>query len=223
VRAVDLLPGTAAIVRRATISVRPRAGDARASGATPERLLALWVPGDHPVPLDAGVGFQIPPLAELIVRVFYRKTWRYERQPMTDRSTVGLYFADEPATEVQVLRIFTPVDGGADAKFTTTVTEDLRAMAVYPDPQLSATNVTVVAARPDGSREDLIAFQPRAEWARRFWFREPIALPRGTRIEVTARFDQDLLPPAASAPPNQRPTATSVAVMLNVVRAPTHP
>ena len=217
-RAVDLLPGTAAIVRRATISVRPRAGDARASGATPERLLALWVPGDHPVPLDPGVGFQIPPLAELIVRVFYRKTWRYERQPMTDRSTVGLYFADEPTTEVQVLRMFTPVDTGADAEFTATVTEDLRAIAVYPDPQLSASSVTVVATRPDGSREELIAFRPRAEWARRFWFREPIALPRGTRIGVTARFDQDLLPPAASVPANQRPTPTSVAVMLNVVR-----
>jgi hypothetical protein len=89
---------------------------------------------------------------------------------------------------------------------------------VYPDPQLSASSVTVVATRPDGSREELIAFRPRAEWARRFWFREPIALPRGTRIGVTARFDQDLLPPAASAPANQRPTAASVAVMLNVTR-----
>ena len=32
----------------------------------------------------------------------------------------------------------------------------------------------------------LIAFRPRTEWSRRYWFREPILLPRGTRIRVSA-------------------------------------
>ena len=195
-RAVDLLPGTAAIVRRATISVRAMA-DARAAGVTPERVVALWVPGDHPVPLDAGVGFQVPVGAELVVRIHYQKTWQYERRAVTDQSRVGLYFAEPGAAEVQVLRAFTP-DGSPT--FMTTVNESVRALGLYADPNLSGSDVTVIAERPDGSREELIAFRPRTEWSRRYWFREPILLPRGTRIRVNA------------APEGTLPTSLSLAI-----------
>jgi hypothetical protein len=224
-RAVDLLPGTPAIVRRATISVRA-AADARGAGLTPERLIALWVPGDHPVALDAGIGFQVPPAAELIVRIQYRKTWQYERKAMTDQSRIGLYFADPGAAEVQVLRAFTPAASEATIRlkpdptvFVTTVSDDVRALALYADPDLSGADTTVIAVRPDGSREELIAFRPQADWARRYWFREPILLPRGTRIQVTADLGEDrLLPPAAASTP--RPGArSSLSLALNVVAA----
>lgn len=214
-RAVDLLPGTPAIVRRATISVRAVA-DARGAGITPERLIAHWVPGDHPVALDPGIGFQVPALAELIVRIQYRKTWQYERKAMTDQSRIGLYFAEPGAAEVQVLRAFTP---DVSRTFSTTVSEDVRAIALYADPDLSGANTTVVAVRPDGSREELIAFRPQADWARRYWFREPILLPRGTRLQVTADLGEDrLLPPAAASTP-QPGARASLSLALNVLAA----
>ena len=214
-RAADLLPGTPAIVRRATISVRAVA-DARGAGITPERLIALWVPGDHPVALDAGIGFQVPPNSELIVRIQYRKTWQYERKAMTDQSRLGLYFADPGAADVQVLRAFTP---DVSRTFSTTVSEDVRALAVYADPDLSGANTTVMAVRPDGSREELISFRPQADWARRYWFREPILLPRGTRIQVTADLGEDrLLPPAAASTPQQG-ARSSLSLALNVLAA----
>jgi len=224
-RAVDLLPGTPAIVRRATISVRAVV-DARGAGITPERLIALWVPGDHPVALDAGIGFQVPPTAELIVRIQYRKTWQYERKAMTDQSRIGLYFADPGSAEVQVLRAFTPAASEATIRlrpdptvFVTTVSEDVRALALYADPDLSGANTTVIAVRPDGSREELISFRPQADWARRYWFREPILLPRGTRIEVTADLGEDrLLPPAAASTP-QPGARSSLSLALNVLAA----
>ena len=95
-RAVDLLPGTPGIVRSAIISVKTPASagtDAGINGApVPERTLAVWVPGDTPVSLE-GSAFQLPAGAELILRVHYKKTWEHERQAMSDRSAVGLYFA----------------------------------------------------------------------------------------------------------------------------------
>ena len=210
-RAVDLLPGTPAIVRRATIAVRAGASERTNSGLAPERLLALWVPGDHPVALDAGLAFDAP--AQLAVRIHYRKTWQHERQAMTDQSTIGLYFADAGASAVQVLRALSQ----ANETFTTTVGEDVRAVAVYADPNVWGASLTAVAVRPDDSREELISFRPRADWARRYWFREPISLPRGTRIQVTTRADDALLPPAAAKP---QPIARApVSISLNVVRA----
>jgi hypothetical protein len=70
VRAVDLLPGNATMVRAATIAVR----SAASSGADPsaERVLARWLPGEDPIALDAGLGFELPASAELVVRVLYR-------------------------------------------------------------------------------------------------------------------------------------------------------
>ena len=212
-RAVDLLPGNPTVVRRATISVRPASG-ATSAGLTPERLLALWVPGDHPVALGEGTAFQVPAGGDLLVRIYYRKTWQHERQVMTDRSTVGLYVAAAPATEVQVVRAAaSPVSGTGGV---TTIPADVRALAIYSDATPPGTHVTVVATRPDGTREELIAFRPRAEWARRYWFREPISLPRGTRIVVEARADGNALSPPAAAAPSQNERALP-SIALNVV------
>jgi hypothetical protein len=221
-RAVDLQPGTPAIVRRATISLRAAAPDSPVPGLAPERLLALWLPGDHPVALDAGLAFESG--GQLEVRIHYRKTWQHERQAMKDQSTIGLYFAEPASDVVQVLRAVSPdtphgaaVESGFSRMITTTVNEDMRVLAVFADPSLDGAQVSAVAIRPDGASEDLIAFRPRADWTRRFWFREPISLPRGTRVEVAARFDAGaLLPPAAARPPQRERTSLSLA--LNVVR-----
>ena len=217
-KAVDLLPGTPSIVRRATMSIRA-ATEALPAGLTPERLVALWLPGDHAVALDPGMGFQVPERAELIVRIDYKKTWQYERQSMSDQSIIGLYFADASAADVQVVRALNPVTTDSPAAFATTINEDVRAIALYADPGLSGADVTVRATRPDGSTDELIAFRPRAEWSRRYFFREPITLPRGTRLQVFASVDADaLLPPAAPrAAPQPGPRSLSLA--LNVVRA----
>jgi len=204
-RAVDLLPGTPAIVRSATVSVRAAAGPANA-----QDTLALWVPGDPPVPLAAGAGFLLPAGADLIVRIRYLKTWQYEHQEMSDRSRVGLYFADEPAETVRALGV---------RMGTTVIGEPVRALAVYPDPALAFAQVRAVATRPDGSREELIAFRPRPGWARRYWFAEPVALPRGTRIEVTGTPDDALLPPGA--PPQPPADLSAIRLTLDVV--PTSP
>jgi hypothetical protein len=220
VRAADLRPGTPAVVRAATIAVRTPSSttDARPSA---ERLLALWLPGDHPVSLDPGASFALPAGAEVVVRVRYRKTWEYENRAMSDRSAIGLYFATEATASVGALPLSGPADGRADETAqaaTTTVAEPLRAVAIYADPSVAGTALKVTAVRPDNSREELIAFRPQAGWARRYWFREPIALPRGTRIEVQSRADAALIPPSAMRAP--RPDVPApVRLTLNVVPA----
>jgi hypothetical protein len=196
-RAVDLLPGTPAVVRSATVSVK-------SSG----QLLALWVPGDHPVPLEGGTAFRLPDGAELLLRVRYRKTWEHERASLTDRSNIGLYFAGSTGTEVRAL----PLTIG-----TTTIAEPLRALAISPADDVAHARVSVLAVRPDGSREEMIAFRPRPGWARRYWFAQPIALPRGTRIDVRATFGEDgLLPPGTLHAPAPA-VASKVRLTLDAV------
>lgn len=218
-RAVDVLPGTPAIVRSAVVSVKTagRADAARGASAV-ERTLAVWVPGDPAVPLDEGTAFELPPGADISVRIRYRKTWEYERATMTDRSRIGLYFAPQPSSELRAIELepeATAPPTGA-LSFATVTREPLRALGVYPDPAFANANVSVVATRPNGSREALIAFRPQSGWARRYWFNEPILLPAGSRLDVNVAWSGEALLPPGAIPPDP-PDPSSVRLILNVI------
>jgi hypothetical protein len=242
VRAVDFVPGTPAVVRSATIFVKPTAASEPDRSATPpERVLAVWVPGDDPVALDEAA-FHLPAGAEFAVRVHYKKTWEYERMPITDRSKVRVYFAAGPAPELRALTISfvaqppspgfgeprrsspdQPASRGGDSSpaqprqltFSRVVEEDLQALALYPDSGLAHVDLRVDATRPDGSHIELIRFRPQPDWARRYWFVRPIALPRGSRIDAIATFEDALLPPGAA--PARRADASTLQLTLNVI------
>lgn len=83
---LDLLPGNAAMVRSATISLRTKNGQTRSLGT--------WFPRQAPVPLAVRPAARLDPGSELIVRLHYKKTWKHEGQAMRDQSTVGFYFVD---------------------------------------------------------------------------------------------------------------------------------
>jgi hypothetical protein len=238
VRAVDLLPGTPSIVRSATIFVRDARSDvvqrpgAKPTGEggspVPERVLAHWLPGHEREPIDSGTAFRLPAGAQLGVRIHYKKTWQFEGKPMSDRSTVGLYFAPvKEAHELLMLPIdssSTPAAGAANqtVTFSRALPEDLRVVAVSPDAVPPNITLQVEAVRPDGARTPMIRLNTRADWDRRYWFEKPLTLPRGTKIEVTATFeDPDILSAAfATAPPTTpAPRPSTVRLTLNVLPA----
>jgi len=232
VRAVDLLPGTPSIVRSAVIVLKGASAQ-ESSAPAPERVLARWLPGHDPEPVDNGVAFRMPAGAELVARIHYKKTWQFEGKPLTDRSTIGVYFAkDKDSRELLTLPIASqtlPNAGASNQKvtFSRTIDEDLQALALSPDQVPPNITLQVEAVRPDGSRAPMIRLNTRADWDRRYWFAQPVALPRGTRVEVTANLeDPDILSAAftaATPSPRAAPTVTSVRLALNVVPAKAKP
>jgi len=226
VRAVDLLPGTPSVVRSAVIYLKGAAGSA-STGASPDRILALWVPGHDVEPLDGRVAFRLPAGAELGVRVHFKKTWQFEGQPVSDRSTVGVYFASErEAQELLAVPIVSPPPA-ADTTFTftRTIDEDVQALAVRPDEVPPNITVQMTALLPDGSRAPMIKLNTRPDWSRRYWFEKPIALPRGSRIEVVANLENpDILSEAfgsVGSTPKPAVTAPPLKLAINVVPAKT--
>jgi hypothetical protein len=223
VRAVDLLPGNPSIVRSATVAIKGAPTTETHNTLSSEQVLAMWLPGETAISPGAGGAFRLPAGAELVVRVRYKKTWQYERVAMTDRSTVGVYFASPPTSEVRALTLVPAVGEGKDSGSNDSVTfgydtgDDLRAVALYTEVALANATVQVTAVRPNGSREEIIRFRPQPEWARRYWFEKPIALPRGTRVEVATTADAPLLPPG-SVPIQAKPLdRKAVRLTLDVV------
>jgi hypothetical protein len=185
IRAIDLMPGTPAMVRRAIFlaTVAPAAshepGDADA-------VIGVWSPARDTTPAGNGAAFWFPKGGELVARVWYRKTWKYENTAMTDRSSVGIYFADASRGDRRIDAI--AVAGSH------TIDEDLEAIAVRSEITTADTgDVRAVAVMPDGTRALLVRFTAQREWPQRFWYAQPVALPRGTKIESSLPIVLDVV------------------------------
>jgi hypothetical protein len=96
------------------------------------------------------------------------------------------------------------------------------ALALSPDQVAPNITLQAQAILPDGSRTPLIRLNTRADWDRRYWFEKPIAMPRGTKIEVVANLqDPDLLSAAYGGAIAPKPAAPPLPMRLslNVVAA----
>jgi hypothetical protein len=175
-RAIDLRPGTPAMVRSGTVSTRGG------------QMLLLWQPGDTPRAAE-GAAFIVPAGEDLVVRVRYKKTWEHERAVMTDRSTVGLYRAAAALPAIERLEVTSPGRS---------LDRDVRVLAVAPDSGTADVDLRLDAIRPDGQRTTLLTLRPTAGWTRRYWLSPPVTLPRGTRLEhnvPTAALTLDVAAP----------------------------
>jgi len=183
------------------------------------------------VPPHDGIAFKLPAGAQIGVRIHYKKTWQFEGKPLTDRSTVGVYFAKAGATAAEQELLALPIDSAAPAsgstdqtvRFSRTLAEDVQALALSPDKVPGNISLQVEAVRPDGSRVPMIRLNTRADWDRRYWFEKPMTLPRGTRVEVTANLqDPDMLSAAFTSTPGAAAApvpAAAMRVTLNVIPA----
>lgn len=210
VRGLEIVPGAPAIVRSVVVSVdlggKARALDEASDGPgfttaggadVPTRdVLAVWQPGQDaliPENDDGTAAYRLPARADLVVRVRFKKTFRQEGQDVTDRTTLGLWFTQKPPRHaIERLVIVSPAAGSrpksdTEVRFTETVKHDVQVLAVLPNVPARLDSMRVEAIRPDGSREPMLLLtHPTPEWPTRYWFQAPVALPKGSRVEVVA-------------------------------------
>jgi hypothetical protein len=182
--AVDVKPGTPAMVRGVTVTVQDETGAGAQQPGTlaPEPVAVSWVPGDAPVPLPAGIGVRLPARATLTVRVRYKKTWQYEREAMTDATSLGLYFTTSAAAPLMGMTLAPP--GAHGSAGTTALTSRLRVLAISTAPGTPDAGAVVEVRRPDGAQDALMTLRSDQGWARRYWFEQPVSLPAGSVLTV---------------------------------------
>lgn len=228
IRAIDLLPGTASIVRSAHISIKGDGG-ANQNAIHRERLVSLWQPGEHPGVGDAA-GFELPAGSHLEVLVRYKKTWQYERKEMHDQSRIGIYFAPSTVAPIGALTVTakridgrspatSPQPSAAAGSGAAVTSQDLHIVAAYPDPAMSRVRVSVAITRPDGSQADVIAFRAQPEWVRRYWLKNPLLVPKGSTFSLHVSPIDELEQPNG-IPASSRSTDGEPSVTLNVVGMP---
>jgi hypothetical protein len=179
--AIDLRPGDQRVVHCAKFYLE--------GGA----CLGTWMPGQKTVAWLGGTAQLLPAGARLAVKIHYRGTTEAAR----DQSEVGLYFAKTPPRQSLQEIAVTDAEAGIPAgaarhpvKAVFTTQEDVEAVALRPavNPLIASLQVTVY--RPDGSEEILLWRRDyQFDWQPTYYLKRAALLPKGTRIEVSAYFD----------------------------------
>jgi hypothetical protein len=191
------------VARPVTDAPRPRA----AAPGGGDAMLVNWAVGeDAPVHLP-GTAKRIPAGSTLIFQVHYTTNGTAG----VDRSRLGLIFAKEaPRREIRTGIIANPLfalpPGAADhqVEAEATFAEDVNVWTMHPHMHLRGKDMTYTAIYPDGRRE-IVLRVPKFDfgWQTDYWLAEPLALPKGSKLHVSAHFDN-----SAANRANPDPTAT---------------
>jgi hypothetical protein len=179
--AIDLRPGNSVVVHCAKFYVE--------GGA----CIGTWMPGQKTVALPDGVAQSLAAGARITVRLHYHGAG----EEVKDTSEVGLYFAKTPprktAQEIAVTTADAVIPAGAAMHQVTasfTVQEDTEAVAIRPGVNPLLVSLQATAYRPDGTEEVMIWARGYGfDWQPTYVYKRAVALPKGTRIEAIAYFD----------------------------------
>ena len=220
VTAVEVRPGNRAVTHHGVAFVRPPGsrwlkdivpgvafvpkGNWQ-SGLTPaEEVFETYVPGAVPHALQPGQAKLIPAGSDIILQMHYTANGK----PAADRSKVGFIFAKEPPRErvysMGITNTTLRIPPGAaahavQAKFT--YMTDTKLLALSPHMHLRGKSMKYTVVYPTGERQVLLDV-PNYDfnWQIFYYVEKTLDLPKGTRIEVDATYDN-----SANNPKNPDP------------------
>lgn len=182
VRAIGFKPGDRRVVRAAFFSA-----------AETGQWLGGWTPSHEGTTLPSGVAFRLPSGSKIVTEIHYRGAG----EPVEDRSRLALYFSAKPAEKRPSDLVVQSGPGAVPPKATglrlnaeLVVPEDSYAFALRPEMHAGGRSLEVKAIKPDGSIQILVWVRNyRQDWQTPYIFKEPVSLPKGTRLAVTAYYD----------------------------------
>lgn len=216
-RGFDIAPGERRALRSVFLYAKGPGGA--------EVWLGGWTPWFAMTHAPDNVGFRLPEGASLEAELHYAG-WDEEDRPFTDASTVGLYFHEErPGSVVETLTIASsrlpstalgpgkPTPTGARAlRGETILNTDVVVWAVKPGAGGGEGTIEIRAVTPGGVIEPVLWIKDhRSDWQLPYVLREPLRLPRGSRLVLTAHGGHASGASASvlvyHAPPGVAPTA----------------
>jgi hypothetical protein len=192
VQAMEIRPGNRGVVHHVIAFTTPPGGsanDARQGrghlgGITPNKTGIVFSPGTARL-LKAG--------SNIVFQMHYTTNGESSK----DRTSIGLKFAKEPPTKALNTgnaansRFVIPAgDPNHEVKSSTTFKEDVHLTSFMPHMHFRGKDFKYTAVYPDG-REEVLLNVPKYDfnWQLNYVLAEPKALPKGTRLDCVAHFD----------------------------------
>jgi len=173
--------------------------------------LGGWAPGARPVLLPEGVAMTLPANARVVLQVHYHPN---HGTPLPDLTEIGIYLAKKPPTRilnlVPIINTSFVIPAGAkehrvEATWPLPVFLPIHIVSVAPHMHLLGKTMKVEATRPNGTKECLINIEDwDFNWQGQYQFKNPVAIPAGSRLSLSATFDNsDSNPRNPNRPPKQ--------------------
>src|SRR5690349_20616156 len=175
----------------------------------PDSHFLFWKPASvlRLEPNDLSWG--LDPGTDLILNLHLQPTGK----PETIQAEVGIYFAAHPPTRFPML-IQLEHDGAidippGDREFTITdnlvLPVDVDVLAIYPHAHYLGKSVEAWAVLPGGARRWLIRIRDwDINWQAVYEYKQPVALPKGSRISVRITYDNSSANPRNPNRPPKR-------------------
>ena len=182
-------------------------------GFAPAGELGGWAVGATPRFQPEGLSIPLPKNSDFVLQLHFHPTGK----PETERSRVGLYFSDTPPER----KLITPgvpglfgllanIDIPPGEKHYTidgrlTLPADMRVYAADAHAHYLGKEMKAIATLPDGTERPLLWITDwDFNWQDRYTYKEPILLPKGTRIDVTIAYDNSADNPRNPSSPPKR-------------------
>jgi hypothetical protein len=159
-------------------------------------ILVGYAPGENPLELLPGTAVLVKAGSSITFQVHYTPNGK----GVKDRSYIGLRFSKE-TPQLRALRgmsvnpmfLIPPNDGNYEVKSSYTLTRDVVLDSLTPHMHLRGKDFRYTVVYPDG-REEVLLNVPRYDfnWQIRYQFQQPLNLPKGTRIDCVAHYDNSV-------------------------------
>jgi hypothetical protein len=156
-------------------------------------MVGVYVPGGVPYLTAPGQARLIKAGSDIIFQMHYTTNGK----AATDKSRVGFVFAKEPPKERVVNTFISDMNlripaGDPERKISSTVTvhEDVTLLSLFPHMHVRGKAFEYRATYPTGETETLLSV-PKYDfnWQLTYYLQQPLKLPKGTKIECIATYD----------------------------------
>jgi hypothetical protein len=203
VQGVQILPDNPRVVHHCNLAYLTAADKAKRP-----HLITGTVPGGEPMKLDGGVALRIPAGSALVLQIHYVTTGKEEKcQIAVGFKYAGGVVQKQLRHELLVDHTFA-IPPGAPAhpvSASRVLDRDCVGVGLFVHMHLRGRDMTFRAVRPDGKSETLLVVPHyNFDWQMPYrWQPDAVRLPKGTRLECLAHYDN-----SAFNPYNPDPTAT---------------
>ena len=230
VRAVEFRPSARTVVHHALFAYVRSGAYASVDGAdgkpgfrglapiganpniAPAGPLGGWAVGASPRFLPEGLALPMGKGSDFVIQMHFHPTGKAERE----KSTVGIYFA--PKAPDRMLRVLQlpglfgigslqeiPAGGTYAMERSATMPVDVKVYLANPHAHYLGKEFKATATLPDGTMKPLLWIQDwDFNWQDGYNYKEPLILPKGTRIDVRITYDNTAANPRNPSNPPQR-------------------
>lgn len=204
VRGYEILPTDASVVHHVIVQVHAKGAKIRNRGEGAEGYWAAYVPGNTHHVWPEHFAKKLPAGATISFQIHYTPNGKATQ----DQMRIGLHFAKEtPRYIVHTASVAHPrlnIPAGASAHLETkeqTVPFDMHVMSYMAHMHLRGKAFKYEVTRPGQSTETLLDI-PRYDfnWQLRYDYAQPRFIPKGSKVKISAVFDNSAENPANPDP-----------------------